>query len=269
MSIQLSQIHTYPLKSGKGFTSETGIITPRGLKYDRHWAVCGADGKALTARTHPKLLNLSPQPTATGISFTAKDLPKPITIPYPSEDAPLDDLIIFVEPATGVIVESEWISDYLGEDCRLFFMSDASNRIALQKRGGQPNDVASYADEAPLLLVSEESLADLNSKLETPVSMTNFRPNLVVKGCDAFAEDEWKFIRIGNCEFEVVQRCKRCVFTTINPDTLEKRTDGEPLRTLATYRRHPRGGVGFGVHLVPRKLGAVSIGDVVEVMRGE
>ena len=145
-------------------------------------------------------------------------------------------------------------------------MGDNASRAVAAKSGGKTGDVVSYADEAPILLISEASLQDLNDKLKMPVSMQHFRPNLVVYGSHAFAEDQWKLIRIGEVELEIVQQCKRCIFTTINPVTQQKEANGEPLKTLATYRKLPKGGVGFGVHLIPRKLGKVKIGDQVEVI---
>ena len=118
----------------------------------------------------------------------------------------------------------------------------------------------------PILLILEASLEDLNARLENPVSMRNFRPNIVVKGCDSFEEDIWKRIKIGECEFRVVQKCERCVFTTIDPDTLEKNKKAEPLRTLANYRRTSGNDVAFGVHMIPEKLGTIRLGDQVEVI---
>ncbi|MGB0523720.1 MAG: MOSC domain-containing protein [Flammeovirgaceae bacterium] len=267
-TIHLNQLITYPLKSAAGIYTTKAVVTRRGLANDRHWVIFTTDGNMMTARQHPKLLALVPQIKSTGLHLQVNNDNKHMLINYPAPDSSLTTIKIFSDEATGAKANAEanqWLSDYLGIDCQLFFMNAASNRIALQGRGGQPDDIASYADEAPILLVSTASLANLNRKLELPVSMKHFRPNLVVEGCPAFAEDDWKRIQIGACEFEIAQRCKRCVFTTINPETLEKRKDGEPLRTLATYRKHPRGGVGFGVHLIPRKLGTIQAGDEVKV----
>ena len=158
-------------------------------------------------------------------------------------------------------------------------------RQVLEKYGGQPGDVVGFADEGPLSVISQASLDDLNNRLEVPITMNRFRPNIVLTGSQAFQEDDWntahqgqparmpiqagglgEFVKIGDCEFQVLEGCKRCVFTTIDPESLEKRKDQEPLRTLATYRKHPRGGVSFGVLLLPRKLGTIRLGDRVEVI---
>jgi uncharacterized protein YcbX len=131
---------------------------------------------------------------------------------------------------------------------------------------GQVGDEVSFADGFPLLLISEASLADLNGRLETPVSMRRFRPNLVVDGERAYAEDQWRRIRVGDVEFEGAKNCSRCVFTTIDPDTGVKDPTREPLRTLGGYRRKPQGGVYFGQNLIPRSGGAIHVGDRVEIL---
>jgi uncharacterized protein YcbX len=91
-------------------------------------------------------------------------------------------------------------------------------------------------DGVPFLLISEASLNDLNKRLPESVAMMRFRPNLVVKNTEPFEEDFWKFIRIGDCELQVVKPCSRCVLTTVDPET-GKFSGKEPLRTLATFRK--------------------------------
>jgi uncharacterized protein YcbX len=131
---------------------------------------------------------------------------------------------------------------------------------------GQAGDQVSFADGFPLLLISEASLADLNSRLDAPVEMRRFRPNLVVDGNRPYAEDNWQRIRVGDVEFAGVKNCSRCVFTTIDPDSGVVHPDKEPLRTLSTYRRRPQGGVYFGQNLIPRSGGVIRVGDPVTVL---
>jgi uncharacterized protein YcbX len=130
---------------------------------------------------------------------------------------------------------------------------------------GQPGDVVSFADAFPLLLISEASLAGLNARMAQPVPMARFRPNLVVAETAAHAEDDWRRIRIGVLEFDVVKACTRCVFTTVDPATGNFDPGGEPLATLKQYRR-TAAGVTFGQNLIPRSFGQISVGDRVEVL---
>ena len=126
------------------------------------------------------------------------------------------------------------------------------------------DDEVSFADGAPILLISTGSLADLNGRLAEPVTMTRFRPNIVVAAPTPFVEDSWRSIAVGSAEFAVAWQCSRCILTTIDPATGVKHPRGEPLETLRSYRR-----VGaktmFGQNLIPRKRGAIRVGDTVRV----
>ena len=124
----------------------------------------------------------------------------------------------------------------------------------------------SFADAVPLLLATDASLVDLNRRLARPLPMSRFRPNVTVDGDEPWEEDRWKIVRMGNVEFEITHRCARCVVTTIDQDTGEKSGEGEPLKTLATFRRDSDG-VYFGQNLVPRSVGTIAVGDEVEVLR--
>lgn len=162
----------------------------------------------------------------------------------------------------------DWFSEQLNLDCYLIYMNENCRREFPTDMPsgyvGLPEDSVSYADDYPILLASEASLSELNSRLKEPVTMKHFRPNIVLSGSEAFEEDTWGRIRIGECEFELAQQCPRCVMTTINPETQQKHPQQEPLRTLAAYRRSPSGGAPFGVQLVPRRLGTIRIGDTAE-----
>jgi uncharacterized protein len=93
--------------------------------------------------------------------------------------------------------------------------------------------------------------------------MNRFRPNLVVKGCEPFAEDTWKRIRIGDVEMALVKPCPRCVVTTIDKETLKK--NKEPLKTLSVYRNHELGAI-FGMNTIPLNEGRIEINMEVEIL---
>ncbi len=109
----------------------------------------------------------------------------------------------------------------------------------------------------------KKGLQDLNSRLESPVPMNRFRPNLVVKGCQPFEEDTWNRIRIGNVELAVVKPCARCEVTTIDKETLER--SKEPLKTLGKYRKQKLGAI-FGQNVIPLNEGRIQVGMTVEVL---
>jgi hypothetical protein len=165
---------------------------------------------------------------------------------------------------------NEWFSDVLQTNCRLALMPEETERRVNYFYAVYRDDHVSFADGYPFLLIGENSLADLNSKLKEAVPMNRFRPNFVVGGgAEAFAEDGWKKIKIGESVFHVVKPCGRCVMTTIDQASGVK--DGkEPLQTLASYRipkRSIKKKILFGQNLIVEKSGGVlRIGDRIEVL---
>ncbi len=262
--VTISSLHIYPVKSTTGLAVNKSRITRRGLAHDRRYAIVDPDGQIITAREVPHLLGLQASLDAMGVQLT--DTMTHTSIRLDTGQGETQRVGVFDRETQG-LGSSEaidaWLSAYLGRPCHLVFMDETIHRPVLERHGGEPDDEVSYADQCPILLISEASLEDLNSRLESPITMQHFRPNIVVKGCDAFAEDTWQHVTISGQAYRVSQRCERCVFTTIDPVTFTHHKRQEPLRTLATYRRLPRGGVGFGVHLVPQGDGEVAVGDRV------
>ena len=273
-NIKITELWSYPIKSTKGISFTETRATRFGIAYDRIFALFDEESQVITARDYPSLLRLSPNITEKGIEFYLENklaitIPKAVMGIDRYETPITKSVMIFTQPTSGKSVDPDldvWFSNYLSKKCSLLMMGPQTKRPILEKYGGKQGQTVSYADVAPLLLISEASLADLNSRLEEPVTMQHFRPNIVVSGCEAFEEESWTSIQIGETIYDVCEPCKRCVFTTIDPITLEKRKDGEPLRTLAKYRKHPRGGgVSFGVLLAPRAEGKIKIDDSVIV----
>jgi uncharacterized protein YcbX len=159
------------------------------------------------------------------------------------------------------VAYDQWFSAYLGVDCRLVYMPDSTQRL-VDAQYAQQQEIVSFADGFPLLLISEASLQDLNSRLNEPVPMQRFRPNIVVSGCDAFAEDAWREIRIGEARLNVVKPCSRCVMTTVDTQTAER--GEEPLKTLKTYRER-NGEVFFGQNVLPQAGVTIALNDQVEI----
>ncbi|MCF9011005.1 MOSC domain-containing protein, partial [Pseudomonas carnis] len=120
-------------------------------------------------------------------------------------------------------------------------------------------------DGYPLLLIGQGSLDDLCEKIGRPMQMLRFRPNLVIEGAEAFAEDGWKRLRIGDVEFRVVKPCSRCILTTVDPQTGERSPDREPFATLETYRKTEKGAM-FGQNLVNDGIGRLEVGMPVTVL---
>jgi uncharacterized protein YcbX len=157
---------------------------------------------------------------------------------------------------------AQWFSDWLNFSVRVVRIADGYIRKVNPQYAVTEGDHTGFADGFPILLISEESLQDLNSRLASSIPMNRFRPNIVVKGCEPYAEDIWNKIKINNVELAVVKPCPRCEVTTIDKDTLER--SKEPLKTLGKYRKHTLGAI-FGQNVIPINEGKLKVGMNVEV----
>lgn len=260
----LSAIHVYPVKSCAGQSLESATVQPRGLEHDRRWMLVDPDGKFITARQEPRLLQAFAVPTDEGLTLEAPGMPT-LAVAAPQAGATLT-VKVWKDHVDALAVDAaadEWFSRYLERPVRLVHMdADVTRRNGSSH--ARPGDEVSFADSMPLLLVSLASLDALNRRLDHPVPMGRFRPNLVVDGVDAHAEDTWKQVTIGDVVFDVAKPCARCVLVTINADTGQRDEGGEPLRTLTRYRRTDDG-VTFGQLLIPRSEGVLRLGDEVVV----
>lgn len=255
MSLNLTSIRRYPVKSCRGEDLAEAVVEPWGLAGDRRWMIVSPDGSPLTARERPPLVLITPSFDGTVMTLTAPGEP-PLTVKVPAGG----DLVpvnvwkydLLATPAGDEA--AAWLTRVAGEPVRLVYLDDPTRRH-VDPKFSQDADRVSFADAYPLLLTSEASLAALNTLIEAgphpgeaPLPMTRFRPNVVVAGAQAWAEDSWRRLLIGDVAFRAVKGCDRCVFTTIDPDTAVK--GKEPLWTLARHRRWD-GKVWFGVNLIP------------------
>lgn len=262
--MRLSALYLYPIKSTAPLEVETAVVEPRGLRDDRRWMVVDDEGRFLTGRQLPRMTLVRALLDAHGLTLDAPGMPS-LSVPFPQTEATVSVNVwkseVAAKPAD---VAGAWMSEFLRRPVRLVHM-DAGVTRPMTDVHSQPGDEVSFADAFPLLLISGAALEGLNARLARPVSMLQFRPNLVVEGAPAHAEDGWKRIRIGAVEFDVAKPCMRCIFTTVDPARGERDPEGEPLRTLVGYRRTAEG-VAFGQNLIPRSLGTLRIGDLVEVL---
>ena len=263
----LQNINIYPIKSSAGIELSSSWVEEHGLAFDRRFVVADLSGTFFTARTEPSLCLIQANLTASGLVLTAPDMPaliinyQQLTQNYVSVKV-WNDTIDGQQASTDI---NQWFSEYLEKPCQLLFFGSQSKRFVKNK-----NTQVGFADGYPLLLISQASLEHLNSHYQTStptISMAQFRPNLVVNNCEAFAEDTWQHIRIGEVEFEITKPCTRCIFTTINPQTGEKHPQQEPLKTLMNYRQIDGGDVIFGQNLVALNQGQIKQGDQIEVLK--
>jgi uncharacterized protein YcbX len=269
--LRLTGITRYPIKSCRGHRVDEAVVEPWGLSGDRRWMLVDDQGRVVTARERPHLVLVTPEFTADGLLVSAPGI-DPLRVCTP-QGAALAEVEVFssVVAARPAAAEAHaWFSMVAGAPVRLVYLDDPTRRRP-DPAYSRAEDRVSFADGYPVLLATEESLAALNDLIvagsrtaQEPVSMTRFRPNLVVAGATAWAEDGWRMLRIGEARFRAVKGCSRCVLTTVDPETAA--TGKEPLATLARHRRWD-GKSWFAINLIPDSPGAtLHLGDEIEIV---
>lgn len=269
----LASVHIYPVKSLGGVDVDEAYVEPWGLRDDRRWLVLNPDGTVLTAREQHRMLGVTARPAGgDGIELTGLDGSTLLV------EAPVDGQLAATELSRLESVRlatseaADWLSRQLLQPVRLGWLDDPRRRTVASAHGGRPGDHLNLSDAGPLLLTTQASLRQLNHWIAqtaaecnedpaAPIAMARFRPSVVVdRPDDAFAEDDWRHVRIGGVEFRFAEQCDRCVLTTIDPQT---RVPGkEPLRTLARHRRRD-GKTWFGIRLIPLTTGAIRVAQPV------
>jgi MOSC domain-containing protein len=263
--IVVTELHVYPVKSCAGTPLDSARLDSRGIVHDREFMVVDAAGDFLTQREVPRLALIVPARTDNLLELSAPGMSsfrlRPVMQGGPTTVRVWRDHVAAVDQ--GELV-SEWLSEFLRVTCQLVRQAEGAIRRVDPTYATDPRDQVGFADGYPLLVLSEESLADLNRRLTEPLPMNRFRPNVVLCGAgEAYAEDCWSRIRIGEVECSLVKACARCITTTTDQRTAER--NAEPLVTLAAYRRAPRG-VLFGQNAIHHALGVLRVGDTVQVL---
>ncbi|AWZ05373.1 MULTISPECIES: MOSC N-terminal beta barrel domain-containing protein [unclassified Streptomyces] len=270
--LHVRALHVHPVKSVAGTAPHEVAVEPWGLAGDRRWAVVDGEGAVITQRQQPRLALASARPLGGGgIALSAPGMAD-LTVEVP-EPGPLEPVVLFgkkVETVAAASAAADWFTAYLGVPARLAHLDDPAGRRPVDPAYALPGETVSLADGYPLLLTTLASLDALNELIsqgdhpdEGPLPMNRFRPNVVVSGAEAWAEDGWLRIAIGDAVFRGVRECGRCVVTTTDQVTAAR--GKEPLKTLARHRRIGKS-LAFGRLLVPLRLGTVRVGDEVRVL---
>ncbi|WP_405112999.1 MOSC domain-containing protein [Micromonospora sp. NBC_01405] len=269
--MRLAAVHTYPVKGCHRLDHDGARVEPWGLAGDRRWLVVDADGLGITQREATALVGLRAAPRDGGLVLRAAGRPD-LDVAEPTGVEPLpvrvfrNRLLVPALPAGPAA--DDWLTALLGRPARLVHLARPTRHLAPGARAYDTGDRVSFADQYPLLLATTGSLDALNGWLaeagEAPVPISRFRPNLVVEGAPAWAEDDWagRPVWIGSARFRAAGTCGRCVVTTTDQETGVR--GKEPLRTLGRHRTID-GKLPFGLHLVPDGPGLVRVGDPVTV----
>lgn len=256
---QISGIWIYPVKSLGGIRMSSAKVLPKGLEHDRRWMLVDEQQRFMTQRDYPAmaLFRLEYANSGFNIQYDGDNIQLPFeATSYEITATIWNDTVRVLEVSPQL---SEWFSKKLGTNCKLVAFPETNQRN-IDTKYAHNNEQVSLADGYPVLIIGLASLDDLNRRLDKPVPMDRFRPNLVFTGGEPYEEDSWKGFSIGNCRMAGIKPCGRCTIPTVDQQTGQKGT--EPLATLSVYRRQ-NNKVLFGQNLVPLSGGIISEGDMI------
>ncbi len=236
--MHLTGIFIYPIKSLAGISLTEATVQREGLQYDRRWMLLDAAGQFLTQRKLPEMALLKTAIDSNRLRVTHRH-GHAGTLEFfldQTEDSPAFPVQVWDDEVAARSVGGdvdEWFSQALRTPCQLVRIEENAMRYDLKGKGGK---YVSFADSQPFLIIGEASLGDLNRRLDVPLPMNRFRPNLVFSGGQPFDEDDWTHFTIGDVHFKNVKPCIRCTVPTIDQQT-GRVAGAEPLRTLATFRK--------------------------------
>ncbi|MBW4936335.1 MOSC domain-containing protein [Marinobacter sp. F4206] len=264
--MNVHSLWVYPVKSLAGVAVQEFVLDDFGPAGDRRWMIIDEDRNFVTQRSQPELATIR-------VSRVDGD----VEVEIPGQGRHL------LRPGKGslrALVWRDWVqvlvaqpevnealSRFCGKPRRFVFMPDQSFRRVDASRVRDLRRV-SFADGFPLLITNRASLEELNGRLDTPVEMRRFRPNMVVDGAGPWEEDHWRALGVGDISLDLVKPCSRCVMTTVDPDAGVKDGSVQPLRTLSQYRR-TEDGVIFGMNAIHESAGRVRVGDPVTITKTE
>jgi len=261
--LQVSGLSIYPVKSCSGINISRSMVEAFGLQGDRRWMVVDESGVMLTQRKFSSMCLIQVETSNNGLVLRHSQMQAlNVNVPFNEKQVLATvwgDQCVSFDAGDAA---ANWLSEVLNTPCRLvYFPDDGFRQVDLDF--AEQGEKTAFSDGFPLLLISQASLDELNSRLVTPVSMKRFRPNLVIEGCEPFAEDGWKKIKIGQIVYRIVKPCSRCIIPTINLETGER--EREPIQTLLNYRKK-NNKIFFGQNVIAEGQGEISVGMNVEVI---
>lgn len=272
----IKEIIYYPVKSCAGVSTLEAKVTDTGLMFDRWWAVLNLSNDIITQKREPRLGRVKPH-----LSFDSDGNPSKLTLTYPgfppceisAKEPDVTELIscTFFQSECFVYEQSpkarEWFK--LVMQTEYLLVRQASYRKAIEAKPDkaallESNEVLTLADQLQFLVATEASynqlLRELPEAKAIDISMDSFRPNIILKNTQPFAEDKWEAFSINGVRFKVVDRCERCPVTTISPKTLEFDRYREPVKTLARINGDGKMGY-FGIVANRQSNGTIAVGN--------
>jgi uncharacterized protein YcbX len=266
---RIASLHVYPVKSCRGIAVDSFRLADTGPEWDRRWMIVRPTGMFITQRSHPAMATIAVALDGQTLRLSAPGrAPLELPVDHAGRSWPV---VVWRSECLGIDAGDEaaaWLTAVLGEPLRLVRQDPARPRLANPDYAGPDPHPVSFADAYPVLLISRASLEDLNRRLPEPIPMARFRPNVVIDGVAAYAEDAMARFRAGPVVLRGIKHSDRCAITTTDQETGVRNPRQEPIRTLKTYRyERALKGVVFGQNCVVESgIGErLAVGTAVEI----
>ena len=262
--LRIDRLRIHPVKGARGTDVDAMEFDEIGPCFDRRWMVVRPGGLFVTQRELPALATVRPRLADGALTLEAPGA-EPVSVPL-DFDGPSLRVRVWeaqVTAATGPPVVDHWLSQALAGDYRLVFLGRDAKRLT-DPAYAEGHRVG-FADGYPALVVGSGSVDELSRRAGRAIPVERFRPNVVVAGARPHEEDRWHRFAAGEMTFSGVKLCARCVVTTQDQRSGARDPDGEPLRTLAKYRRIEDKAY-FGLNAVHHGPGRLRVGDEVEAL---
>jgi uncharacterized protein YcbX len=270
-TITVRDLFIYPVKSARGIAVDEATVTDRGFENDRRFMVVDEESRFLTQRKYPQMALIDVRIERGGSAGAARlvlEAPDAggIAVPLRPEGGERRTVEVWDDRCEALSMGPDarrFFERILGIPGDLVYMPDETARLA-NPAYSTPGAKVSFVDAYSYLVIAEASLGELNAHLKEPVPMNRFRPNIVIEGCEPYAEDGFRAVSIGEVPFRATELCPRCVLITVDQATGVKEGN-EPLATLTKLRRQGQG-VPFGQYLIQQGSGVVRRGDKVALL---
>jgi uncharacterized protein YcbX len=260
MKHKVEELYIYPIKSLAGIRLESAKAEEMGFENDRRWMLIDEQNQFITQRKYPILSQFYPKITGDKIAVTYQEVSHEFSVNQTLEERIVSK--VWDDETTVIEVNKEtskWFSDKLGFGCKLVKITSNGDRKHNSTKLNTTLNV-SLADGYPYLLIGSESLDFLNEKLDEKITISRFRPNIVITSSLAHEEDYFGDFQIGTVKFKNAKPCGRCIMVNTNPNN--GKVKKEPLKTLSTYRKVDNS-ILFGTNAMCINEGIIKVGDAL------
>jgi uncharacterized protein YcbX len=258
--ISISELYIYPVKSLAGIQLTESKLTPFGFEHDRRWMIVDSDGKFISQREMAKMACIKTNIINDHLVLTHDD--SEIKVPIVDSQSKQLKVTVWKDSFDAKHVSQEvddWLTEILAKKCQLVYMQeDVKRQIDLDFAPSGHN--VSFADAFPILVISQASLDDLNSRLDNHVDINRFRANMIVSGVSPFAEDDWASISINGIGYQAIKKCSRCIMPSINQET-GRQDNVKMLAVLNGYRRIDNK-IKFGQNLIYKNIETINLQSI-------